>query len=155
MVPAEVARRLADRYFGSLATPLVKRVRIPGNSSDVQAERDEMERQRRELANAELPKSERRARSAELDAWEDRLDETVIIPDREEVSATGETFGQIWNSAGDAERARYLRRWTGRIEFGPADGTELCTADGTGLWVDILAGGLADDELSDDEMAVA
>lgn len=134
MVPLAVARRMADEYFGALTTwKLTRKVVTPGNRSEIEASRDELRLDR--VAALDLPKADRRLRMAELDAREDELDALEVTPDVAEVIETGETFADVWNSADDAERGRFLRRWDGRVEFGPADGTETRERDGHGLWI--------------------
>jgi hypothetical protein len=141
MLPVAVARDLADLAFGAMAGAMYRRFRldrVPGNAARVAIERESLERREREVANSAVPRTERRAALAEIDAQLDALDATEITPDTVALVPTGQDYAQHWAALDADGRRGYLRSGEWSIRFGRADGTERCELDGWGIWLDSL-----------------
>ena len=69
---------------------------IPGNEAEIAARLEEIRFEIGQLGSADLDDEEYDRRLAELRAERDRVKATEVVPDRVELTETGERYSELW-----------------------------------------------------------
>ena len=110
--------QLITEWFG---TPVMARTVIPGNEAEVDSQLEEIRFAIGQLGSADLDDEEYDRRLAELRAGRDRLRRTEIVPDRVELTDTGERYSELWARTGLPERGPWLARHGFRVTASKAE----------------------------------
>jgi|SRR5271157_266045 len=116
MVRAEIADAAVDQlimeWFG---TPVMAHQVIPGNEAQIAARVEEIRFEIRQLGSADLDDEEYDRRLAGLRAERDRVKAAEVVPDRVELTGTGEVYSELWARTPVAERGPWLARHGFRV----------------------------------------
>ena len=99
-------------YF---ATPVMAHAIIPGNEAEIGARLEEIRFEMRQLGSADLDDEEYDRRLAELRAERDRVKAAEVVPDRVELTDTGEVYSELWARTPVPERGPWLARHGFRV----------------------------------------
>ena len=106
LVDAAVDRTIMERFN----TPVLARTITPGNEGARAARLEEVRFEMRQLDPDDLSDEEYDRRLAELRAERDRVEAAEVVPDRVELTATGEVYSELWQQTPVAERGPWLAR---------------------------------------------
>ncbi len=105
-VDAAVGRIIAADF----GIPVMAHVIIPGNEAQTAARLAEIQFEIRQLAAADLDDQEYDRRLAGLRAERDRVKAAEVVPDRVELTDTGERYSELWARTPVPERGPWLAR---------------------------------------------
>ena len=89
---AAVNRAIAEDF----ATPVMAHAVIPGNEARIAARLEEIRFEVRQLGSADLDDAEYDRRLAGLRAERDQVKAAEVVPDRVELTDTGEVYSELW-----------------------------------------------------------
>ena len=116
MVRAEVVDAAVDQliieWFG---TPVMAHQVIPGNEARIAARLEEIRFEIRQLGSADLDDGEYDRRLAGLRAERDQVKAAEVVPDRVELTDTGEVYSELWTRTPVPERGPWLARHGFRV----------------------------------------
>ena len=139
MVPVGLADAAADQIIMTyFATPVMAHTIIPGNEAETAARLEEIQFEIRQLGAAELDDAEYDRRLAALRAERDEIRAAPVVPDRVELTDTGERYAELWQRTPVPERGPWLARHGFRVT---ASRTEVTVAQGTTFGRIVLAPG--------------
>ena len=108
MVPVELVDQAVDKIINeSFSTPRYVRQVIPG--TDHTAELESLRFELKQLGARDLPWDEEDAERARLRREYDRIAALPVIPDREVLVDSGETYADLWNALRVPDRGQWLR----------------------------------------------
>jgi DNA invertase Pin-like site-specific DNA recombinase len=96
-------------------TPVMAHVIIPGNEAAIAARLEEIRFEISQLGSADLGDEEYDRRLAGLRAERDQVKAAEVVPDRVELTDTGERYNQLWARTPVPERGPWLARHGFRV----------------------------------------
>ena len=112
--------QLITEGFG---TPVMAHAIIPGNEAQIAARLEEIRFEIRQLGSADLDDEEYDRRLAGLRAERDRVKAAEVVPDRVELTDTGERYSELWARTPVPERGPWLARHGFRVSASKAEVT--------------------------------
>ena len=129
MVRVDAVDAAVDQIIArDFATPVMAHTVIPGNEAEVAARLDEIRFEISQLGSADLDDGEYDRRLSELRAERDRVKAAEVVPDRVELTATGERYSELWARTPVPERGPWLARHGFAVS---ASKTEVTVVQGT------------------------
>ena len=116
MVRAEAVDAAVDRIITSyFDTPVMQHTIVPGNEADLAARLEEIRFEIGQLGSLDLGDDDYDRRLAGLREQRDRVKDTPAVPDRVELTDTGERYSRLWERTPAPERGPWLARHRFRV----------------------------------------
>ena len=116
MVQAQAVDDAVDQIIAEdFATAVLAHRVIPGNEAGIAARLEEVRFEIGQLGSADLDDGEYDRRLAQLRAERDQIKNTEVVPDRVELTDTGEQYSQLWARTPVPERGPWLARHGFRV----------------------------------------
>jgi len=128
MVRAEAVDDAASQIMADFGKPVMAHAVIPGNEAAITARLEEVQFEMRQLGTLDLDDAEYDRRLAALRAERDQIKAEKVVPDRVELTDTGEVYSQLWARTPVPERGPWLARHGFRVTASKA-GVTVVQAD--------------------------
>jgi hypothetical protein len=126
MVRAELADAAVDRIIAEdFDTPVMAHAVIAGNEAALAARLEEIRFEIAQLGAADLDDEDYDRRLAALRAERDRVKAAEVVPDRVQLTDTGERYSQLWERTPASERGPWLARHGFRVTASKAGVTVM------------------------------
>ena len=112
--------------------PVMEHAIVPGNEAEIAARLEEIQFEIRQLGAADLDDGEYDRRLLELRAERDQVKNTEVVPDRVELTGTGERYSELWARTGLPERGPWLARHGFKVYASKAAGVTVIQGETTG-----------------------
>ena len=110
MVRAEAVDDAASQIMGDFDKPVMAHAVIPGNEASIAARAEEIRFEIAQLGQLDLEDGEYDRRLAGLRAERDRIRNIKVVPDRVELTDTGEVYSELWTRTEVPERGPWMAK---------------------------------------------